>query len=110
VRKTAQRLLTEYGLAAAVVYFAIFFAVLFGAWAAIGAGWKPTGALANVGAFTAAYLFTKVTQPVRIAATVVLAPVAAKLWERVTGRRPGAVAPAPAADTPLLPPDEPSPR
>ena len=97
MRKTAQRLLTEYGLAAVVVYFAIFFAVLFGAWAAIGAGWKPTGALANVGAFTAAYLFTKVTQPVRIAATVVLAPLAAKLWERMTGRRPGAITPAPAA-------------
>ena len=103
MRKTAQRLLTEYGLAAVVVYFAIFFAVLFGAWAAIGAGWKPTGALANVGAFTAAYLFTKVTQPVRIAATVVLAPLAARLWERVTGRQVGGVvatAPAPAADEP----------
>ena len=100
MRKTAQRLLTEYGLAAVVVYFTIFFAVLFGAWAAIGAGWKPTGALANVGAFTAAYLFTKVTQPVRIAATVVLAPLAAKLWERMTGRRPGAVTPAPTADEP----------
>ncbi|GLC24457.1 hypothetical protein [Roseisolibacter agri] len=100
MRKTAQRLLTEYGLAAVVVYFAIFFAVLFGAWAAIGAGWKPTGALANVGAFTAAYLFTKVTQPVRIAATVVLAPLAAKLWERITGRRPGAIAAAPTTDEP----------
>ena len=93
MRKTAQRLLTEYGLAAVVVYFAIFFAVLFGAWAAIGAGWKPTGALANVGAFTAAYLFTKLTQPVRIGATVLLAPLAAKAWERITGRRPGGVAP-----------------
>ncbi len=93
MRKTAQRLLTEYGFAAVVVYFAIFFAVLFGAWAAIGAGWKPTGALANVGAFTAAYLFTKLTQPVRIGATVLLAPLAAKAWERITGRRPGGVTP-----------------
>jgi hypothetical protein len=93
VRKTFQRLLTEYGLAAVVVYFTIFFAVLFGAWAAIGAGWQPTGALANVGAFTAAYLFTKVTQPVRIGATIVLAPLAAKAWERITGRRPGGIVP-----------------
>ena len=85
--------MTEYGLAAVVVYFTIFFAVLFGAWAAISAGWQPTGRLANVGAFTAAYLFTKITQPVRIGATVLLAPLAARLWERVTGRRPGAVVP-----------------
>ena len=98
MKKTAQQILTEYGTIGVVVYFAIFFAVLFGAWAAIGAGWQPTGALANVGAFTAAYLFTKVTQPVRIAATVILAPFAARLWERMTGRRPAVLPPAPAPD------------
>ena len=103
MRKTAQRLLTEYGFAAVVVYFTIFFAVLFGAWAAIGAGWKPTGAMANVGAFTAAYLFTKLTQPVRIGATVLLAPLAARLWERITGRR--RVVPATPVDTPAAPGD-----
>jgi hypothetical protein len=102
VRQAFQRLLTAYGIAAVGVYFASLFAVLLGAWAAIGAGWKPTGALANVGALTAAYLFTKLTQPVRIAATVILAPLAAKGWERVTGRRPGAILPPapPNADEP----------
>ena len=103
MRKTAQRLLTEYGFAAVVVYFTIFFAVLFGAWAAIGAGWKPTGAMANVGAFTAAYLFTKLTQPVRIGATVLLAPLAARAWERLTGRR--RVVPATPVVTPAAPDD-----
>jgi hypothetical protein len=99
VRKTAQRLFAEYGLAAVIVYFSIFFAVLFGAWAAISAGWQPTGALGNVGTFTAAYLVTKVTQPIRIGATLVLAPLAARAWERLYGRRrpatPDATLPTP---------------
>lgn len=100
VRKTAQRLLSEYGAAAVVVYFALFFAVLFGSWAAIGAGWRPSGALGRVGAFTAAYVFTKLTQPVRIGATAVLTPLAARAWERITGRRrsPAATLPPPDVD------------
>ncbi|MGZ8469196.1 MAG: hypothetical protein ACXW61_06890 [Gemmatirosa sp.] len=92
MRKTAQRLFAEYGLAAVIVYFSIFFAVLFGAWAAISAGWQPSGALGSVGTFTAAYLVTKVTQPVRIGATLVLAPLAARAWERLSGRRRAATA------------------
>ncbi len=108
MRKTAQRLFAEYGLAAVIVYFTIFFAVLFGAWAAISAGWQPSGALANVGTFTAAYLFTKLTQPVRIGATIVLAPIAARLWERLVARRRPAT-PDPALPTPLPTPDEPRP-
>ncbi len=87
MRKTAQRLFAEYGLAAVVVHFTIFFAVLFGAWAAISAGWKPTGVLSNVGTFTAAYLFTQLTKPVRFGATIVLAPLAARAWERLVARR-----------------------
>lgn len=101
MRKTAQRLFAEYGLAAVIVYFSIFFAVLFGAWAAISAGWKPTGALGNVGTFTAAYLVTKVTQPVRIGATLVLAPLVARAWERLYLRRHPA-----APDAALPTPDE----
>jgi hypothetical protein len=87
VRKTVKHILAEYGTVALVVYFAIFFAVLFGFWAAVRFGWRPGSVTGNVGAFTAAYLATKVTQPVRIAATVALTPLAARLYERVTGRR-----------------------
>ena len=105
MRKTAQRLFAEYGLAAVIVYFTIFFAVLFGAWAAISAGWQPSGALGSVGTFTAAYLVTKVTQPVRIGATIVLAPIAARLWERFGGRRRPAT-----PDAALPAPDEPAAR
>ena len=87
VRKTIQPLLAEYGAVAVVIYFAIFFAVLFGFWAAIRLGWSPRGAAGGVGAFTAAYLATKLTQPLRIGATVVLTPLVAKGYERVFGPR-----------------------
>ena len=105
MRKTAQRLFAEYGLAAVIVYFSIFFAVLFGAWAAISAGWEPSGVLGGVGTFTAAYLVTKLTQPVRIGATLVLAPLAARAWERLVARRRPAT-PDAALPTPLPTPDD----
>jgi len=87
VRKTLKSVLVEYGAVAVVVYLAIFFVVLFGFWAAIKAGWEPSGAMANVGAFTAAYLATKLTQPLRILATLAVTPFIARAFERVMGRR-----------------------
>ena len=86
MRKTVKQILSEYGAVALVVYFAIFFAVLLGFWAAIRFGWRPSTATGQAGALTAAYIATKLTQPVRIAATVALTPLAARLYERVTGR------------------------
>ena len=82
-----QALLAEYGAVAVVVYFAIFFAVLLGFWVAVRLGWRPASAVGSLGAFAAAYVATKLTQPVRIAATLALTPLAARLYERVTGRR-----------------------
>jgi len=87
VRKTLKNIVVEYGAVAVVVYLAIFFIVLFGLWAAIKAGWQPSGAMANVGAFTAAYLVTKLTQPLRIVATLALTPLIARAFERTMGRR-----------------------
>jgi hypothetical protein len=81
VRKTIRNLLAEYGAVAVVVYFAIFFAVLFAFWGAIRLGWHPASVTGNVGAFTAAYLATKVTQPLRNAATLALTPLAARGYE-----------------------------
>ena len=89
VKKTVQKLLAEYGTVALVVYFAIFFAVLGGFWLAIRFGWRPTSAAGNVGTLAAAYIATKVTQPIRIAATLVITPIVAKLYERVRGRTKG---------------------
>jgi hypothetical protein len=92
MRKTVQNLLVEYGAVAVVVYFTIFFVVIFGFWAAINFGWQPSSTAGNLGAWTAAYIATKLTQPLRIMATIAITPLAAKLYERMTGRsrKPGA--------------------
>jgi hypothetical protein len=106
VRKTFKSILAEYGTTALVVYLVIFTVVLLGFWLGIRLGWQPESVVGNVGTFTAAYLATKVTQPLRIAATLVLTPITAKLWERATGRRPGAAESAAAAEAapPASPP------
>lgn len=86
MRKTIKNILAEYGAIAVVIYLVIFSVVLIGFWAAIRFGWQPTSAVGTVGSWTAAYIATKLTQPLRIAATLALTPFIAKLHERVTGR------------------------
>ena len=90
MKKTVQHLLAEYGTVALIVYFVIFFAVLGGFWLAIRFGWQPSSAAGSVGSFAAAYIATKLTQPLRIGATLVITPFIAKLYERIRGRRPTA--------------------
>jgi hypothetical protein len=96
MRKTFKELLAEYGTIAVVVYFTIFFGVWVGAWAAIQrgvdlralaarVGLSPNGTVANLGAWGAAYIFTKLLQPVRIGVTVLLTPLVVRLYERVRG-------------------------
>jgi len=98
MRKTFKELLAEYGAIAVIVYFTIFFAVWIGAWAAIQrgvdlralaarVGFSSNGVVANLGAWAAAYVFTKLVQPVRIAATLVLTPLMARAYERMRGAR-----------------------
>jgi hypothetical protein len=87
VKKTVQNLLAEYGTVAVIVYFVIFFGVLGGFYLAIRFGWRPSSAAGSVGTLAAAYIATKLTQPIRIAATVVVTPFVAKLYERMRGRR-----------------------
>lgn len=87
MQKTLKRVLTEYGPIALILYLVIFALVLFGTWLAIRAGWSPSSVSGNAGTFAAAYIITKITQPLRIGATVVLTPIVARLYERVTGRR-----------------------
>jgi hypothetical protein len=80
-----------------VVYFSIFGLVFVGSALAIQMGFEIDGAAATAGVWTAAYLFTKLMQPLRIAATIVLTPAVAAVLRRV--RRAPAVA-AEAADAP----------
>ena len=86
MRKKINEILVEYGKVAVVVYLAIFALVLTGFWLGIRLGWQPTSATGAVGAWTAAYIATKLTQPLRIAATLAVTPFIAKIVERVTGR------------------------
>ena len=86
MRKTLKQIVVNYGVVAVVVYLTIFALVLTGFWGAIRFGWTPAGTVANVGAWTAAYLATKVTQPLRIAATVVVTPIVAKAYDWVVHR------------------------
>lgn len=88
MKKTVQKLLAEYGAVAVIVYFVIFFAVLGGFWLGIRLGWSPSSTAGSVGAFTAAYIATKLTQPIRIGATIIVTPFIARLYERLRGRRP----------------------
>ena len=88
VKKTVQNLLAEYGTVAVVVYFTIFFATLAGFWLAIRFGWRPESAAGTMGTWAAAYIATKLTQPIRIAATLVVTPIVAKIYNRVRGPRP----------------------
>ena len=96
MRKTFKELLAEYGVVAVVVYFTIFFAVWIGARAAIQrgvdlraletrVGLSENGFVASIGAWGAAYLFTKLLQPVRIGVTLLLTPFVARLYERMRG-------------------------
>ena len=102
MRDRVKRFLAEYGAAGVAVYLVIHLGVFLGAWAAIEAGWRPRGAAANVGAVMGAYIVTSLTKVPRFAATVVITPLVARLWERVTGRprRPPAAAAASAAEQP----------
>ena len=86
----SRNLFVEYGVIAIVVHYVIFVLVIVGFWAAMRAGWQPTNAAASVGTWTAAYIATKVTQPLRIVATLAVTPFIAKIYERITGRSGGA--------------------
>lgn len=86
--------LAEFGPVAVGTYFAIFFLVLVGFALAISQGVELAGVevqgaeLRGAGVLGAAYVATKLSQPVRIAATLVLTPLVAGLLRRLRKERP----------------------
>jgi hypothetical protein len=72
-------LMVEYGSLAVWVYFGIFAIVLVGFVLAISFGFHAKGHAGTAGTWGAAYLATKLTQPLRIAATLVLTPFVMKV-------------------------------
>lgn len=89
-RQRYQALVERYGSIAIGTYLAIFFGVLLLFWVALGAGMDlgagfqrlgidTASATSRSGTLVVAWGFTKLTQPLRIAATIALTPLFARL-------------------------------
>jgi hypothetical protein len=81
-----KHLMVEYGSLAIWIYFAIFLLVLVGFAIAIKAGVKVESAAGTAGVWGAAWVSTKLTQPLRILATLVLTPFVMRVARRIKGR------------------------
>jgi len=81
-RERLKHLLAEYGKLALMVYLAIFILVLAGFALAIRTGIKVESVAGQAGIWGAAWVATKVTQPLRILATLALTPLLARLLRR----------------------------
>lgn len=80
--RTLKRILAQYGTIAMVVYLALHMIVLFAFYLAIKMGWTPQGIAGEAGIWTAAYILTKLTQPVRLGLTVLVTPLIARIFSR----------------------------
>jgi hypothetical protein len=77
-----EALFAEYGKIAITTYFVIFGLVLAGFAVAIQQGADVESAHGSVGVLGGAWLATKVTQPLRIAATLLLTPIIARVLRK----------------------------
>ena len=87
-RDKLKSLVEEYGPIAIVTYFSLFGLVLCGTFLAMRLGFSSTSVAGSAGTFGAAYLFTKLTQPLRIGATFILTPLIARVWRRLRRTQP----------------------
>jgi hypothetical protein len=85
-----KKLYEEYGLAAVITWFSLFFLVLAGFVIAIEYGNGPG---TSKGGWFAAYVATEATKPIRIVATLVLTPMVAQMGRRLRGIKAPADAP-----------------
>jgi hypothetical protein len=74
--------LVEYGSVGLWVYFTIFALVLVGFATAIRMGVKIDGVAGTAGTWGAAYVATKLTQPIRILGTLVVTPLVVRVARR----------------------------
>lgn len=82
LKERFEALIAEYGKFVVSLYFGIFFLTWTGFAFAIQNGFEVESAGAGVGTWAAAYVATKLTQPIRIGATLVLTPIVARLFGR----------------------------
>jgi len=94
-RERLKNLLAEYGRLALYVYLAIFAVVLVSFALAIQMGIEVESAAGKAGIWGAAWVATKVTQPLRILATLALTPLLAQLLRRRKPAKPDAGADGP---------------
>jgi hypothetical protein len=80
----------EYGKIAIGTYLVIFFAVLGSFAVAIKMGYAVESASGTSGVLLGAWLATKVTQPIRIAATIGLTPLVARVLRKTPVETPSA--------------------
>ncbi len=93
MKKRLETLFAEFGAIAITIYFTIF-AITLGSFAiALNAGLEVEGVAGNTGTLAAAWVATKLTQPLRIIATLVLTPVVAGILHRIRGTKHEASAP-----------------
>ena len=81
-------MLAEYGKLAVVIYLIIFAGTLAGFAVAISYGVDPESTAGNVGILGAAWIAAKVTQPLRILATLALTPLVAAGLKKLRRRKP----------------------
>jgi hypothetical protein len=81
-RQRLKDLLAEYGRLALYTYLVLFVIVLVGFAGAIHWGVRVESTAGKAGLWGAAWLATKVTQPLRILATVALTPLVAQVLKR----------------------------
>ena len=92
LKERLQKALLEYGSLGVWVYFAIFALVLVGFATAIGFGIEVESSAGTAGTWGAAYVATKLTQPLRILATLAITPIVVQVARRLkrrSGQRPG---------------------
>jgi hypothetical protein len=81
-KERLKNLLAEFGRLGLVIYLILFVVVLVGFVAAIRLGFRVESTAGKAGIWGAAWLATKVTQPLRILATLALTPIVAQLLKR----------------------------
>ena len=82
-----------------VTYFVVFGLTIVGFFIAISAGYEVEGVVGQSSTWFAAWLATKVTQPIRIAVVLALTPIVAAAWHKIRPKTVGTV-PPPASTTP----------
>lgn len=92
LKRRFERLLEEYGKVAIVTYLVLWVGTMAFFYVAITLGFEIEGVAAGAGGLGASWLAAKVTQPLRIGATLVLTPLVARIWHRISPTPPQVVA------------------